>query len=222
MQKSKSLRGVRVAILAMDGFEQVELTLPAARLRKEGAEVRVISLRPGRIRGMNLLWPGKKVKVDQMLLTADAAEFDALLLPGGFINPDFVRQNERALAFVRDIDRAGKPIAVICHGPWALVSANLVRGRRLAAWPGIRDDINNAGGTWVDEAAVRDRNWISSRSPLDIPFFNDAMVSLFSEVAPRRLPVRAPARTRTWSAGKLIGGATLAALAFVTARRLNA
>lgn len=217
---SQSLKGVRVAVLAMDGFEQVELTIPVARLRKEGATVSVVSLRPGRIRGMNAMFPGKKVKVDQTIFSVNAADFDALLLPGGFINPDFLRQSDRVLELVREFDRSGKPIAVICHGPWVLVSANLVKGRQLASWPGIRDDIQNAGGTWIDEAAVRDRNWISSRSPADMLAFNNGMVSLFAELANRGAPAHPQAPQRSW--GKLLAGATVAALTVATVRRLNA
>src|SRR5690348_2707111 len=159
---TKRLQGLQVAALVADGFEQVELTFPKSRLEKEGATVEVISLRPGSVRGMNLLYPGKKVHVDRTIFTATASDYDALLQPGGFINPDFLRQSESALEFVREFDRAGKPIAVICHGPWVLVSAGLVRGRRLTSWPGIKDDVMNAGGMWEDSALVRDRNWVSS------------------------------------------------------------
>jgi protease I len=220
MNGSQSLSGVRVGVLAMDGFEQVELTIPVARLRKEGAAVTVVSLRPGRIRGMNAMFPGKKVKVDKTIVRVDAADFDALLLPGGFINPDFLRQSDRVLDLVREFDRSGKPIAVICHGPWVLVSADLVKGRRLASWPGIRDDVQNAGGTWVDEAAVRDGNWISSRSPLDMLAFNNGMVSLFAELANRGAPAHPQVLPRrNWP--KLFAGAAVAALAVATVRRLN-
>jgi protease I len=221
MDGSQSLMGVRVGVLAMDGFEQVELTMPVSRLRKEGAAVTVISLRPGRIRGMNAMFPGKKVKVDKTIFRVDAADFDALLLPGGFINPDFLRQSDRVLELVREFDRDGKPIAVICHGPWVLVSAGLVKGRRLASWPGIRDDVQNAGGTWIDEAAVRDGNWISSRSPLDMLAFNNGMVSLFAELANRGAPARPQvAPQRSWRT--LFAGAAVAALAVATVRKLNA
>ena len=177
----KKLQGLRVAALVADGFEQVELTSPKDRLEKEGATVEVISLRPGSVRGMNILYPGKKVDVDRTVFTATASAYDALLQPGGFINPDFLRQSENALEFVREFDRAGKPIAVICHGPWVLISAGLVRGRRLTSWPGIKDDVMNAGGMWEDSALVRDRNWVSSRSPLDLREFNNGMVELFAE-----------------------------------------
>lgn len=178
-----TLDGLRVAILAADGVEQIELTSPREKLEDHGAVVEVVSLRPGSIRAMNLMKPGKKIRVDRTVLTADPASYDALLLPGGHINPDFLRQSGRALDFVRAMDRAGKPIAVICHGPWVLVSAGLVRGRQLTSWQGIRDDVRNAGGIWKDEAVVRDRNWVSSRGPQDLRRFNNAMLELFSEHA---------------------------------------
>ena len=142
----QALDGLRVAILAADGFEQVELTQPRKALRRAGALTEVISLRPGKVQGINLLWPGKKEKVDRLILDANPADYDALLIPGGFINPDFLRQSEHVLNFVREFDRSGKPIATLCHGPWVLVSAGLARGRRLACWAGIKDDLTNAGG----------------------------------------------------------------------------
>jgi protease I len=174
------LEGIRVAILAADGFEQVELTRPRAKLLKHGATVEVVSLRPGAIRGMNLLAPGKKVKVDRTIFTADPDYYDALLIPGGFANPDFLRQSGHVLDFVREFDAAGKPIASLCHGPWVLISAGLVEGRRLTSWPGIRDDVRNAGGTWVDRAVAKDGNLITSRGPHDLLQFDRALVEHFS------------------------------------------
>lgn len=187
----KRLQGMRVAILAADGFEQVELTFPRRALRKRGAEVRIISLRHGRIRGMNLLWRGRKVKVDAKVNEVQPEDFDALLIPGGFINPDFLRQSEKVLDFVRRFDALDRPIATICHGPWVLISAGLTRGRFLAAWPGIKDDVRNSGAEWVNEPGVRDRNWFSSRSPLDMPTFIPGMVALF-ELSPSRPRVALP------------------------------
>jgi protease I len=180
----QNLRGLRVAVLAADGVEQIELTSPREKLEDHGAEVEVISLRPGSIQAMNLLVPGKKIKVDRTILTADPDRYDALLLPGGHISPDFLRQSGRVLDFVRRFDRHGKPVAVICHGPWVLVSAGLVRGRQLTSWPGIADDVRNAGGVWKDEAVVRDGNWVSSRGPQDLRRFNKAMLELFADEAP--------------------------------------
>jgi protease I len=173
------LSGVRVAILAADGFEQVELTRPRKQLIEHGAEVEIVSLRPGSIRGMNLLAPGMKVKVDRTVFIADPRDYDALLLPGGTVNPDSLRQSDEALEFVRAFERAGKPIAAICHGPWVLISAGLVRGRRVSSWPGIKDDVRNAGGIWEDMAVVKDGNWITSRHPGDLPQFNQAIVEHF-------------------------------------------
>lgn len=174
------LSGIRVAILAMDGFEQVELTQPRKALRHAGARTEVISLRPGRIQGINLLWPGKKERVDRLIFDTRPADYDALLIPGGFINPDFLRQSEPILNFVREFDRMGKPIATLCHGPWVLISAGLVRGRRLASWAGIKDDLTNAGGVYVDQAVVRDGNWLSSRDPHDLVPFCEEIVAHFS------------------------------------------
>ena len=130
------LQGMRIGVIAADGFEQVELTRPVKALVKHGADVEIISLRPGNIQGMNLLYLGKKVHVDRTIFTARPDDYHGLHIPGGFINPDFLRQSERVLDFVREFDASGKPISVICHGPWVLISAGLVRGRRLASWPG--------------------------------------------------------------------------------------
>jgi protease I len=176
---NRSLSGVRVAILAADGFEQVELTRPRKQLIQHGASVDIVSLRSGSIRGMNLLVPGKKVKVDRTVFSADPWEYDALLIPGGFVNPDLLRQSQRALDFVREFDRTGKPIAAICHAPWVLISADLVRGRRLAAWRGIQDDVRNAGGIWEDMAMVKDGNLITSRDPGDLLAFDHAILAHF-------------------------------------------
>jgi protease I len=214
------LQGLRVAALAADGFEQVELTVPLKALKRAGASVEIVSLRPGTIRGMNLLLPGKQVRVDRLVGAADPAAYDALLLPGGFVNPDFLRQSEDALAFVRAFDAAGKPIAVICHGPWVLASAGLVRGRVLTSWPGIKDDLINAGAIWEDQAVVRDGNWVSSRGPHDLPQFKQAMRELFAE----RMAV-VPRESRSASAGRggrgrwVVPGLLLAGAAYA-ARRL--
>jgi protease I len=202
-----------VAILVADGFEQLELTQPKKRLCKEGATVEIVSLHGGSIRGMHFLWRGKKVHVDQTIGKAEADAYDALVLPGGFVNPDLLRQSEAALDFVRAFDAAGKPIAVICHGPEVLISAGLVGGRTLACWRGIADDVSNAGGTYVDAPVVQDGNWVSSRGPQDLFAFNDAMVELFrSAVDPeavRARRVRSPWRRRV---GLAVGAASALAL----------
>lgn len=175
------LAGKRVAVLAADGFEYVELSVPLAALRAAGAKTEVVSLHAGKIRGMNLTEPTLSVRVDRTLDDTDAAEYDALLLPGGFISPDFLRQSRRARDFVTAFDRANKPIATLCHGPWVLISAELVVGRRLSAWPGIRDDVVHAGGVWRDEPLVRDKNWVTSRGPQDMDDFIEGMLECFAE-----------------------------------------
>lgn len=209
----KKLKGLRVAVLAADGFEQVELTRPVKKLKREGAEVKLISLRPGAIRGMHLLYPGKKVEVNSTLREVKAADYDALLLPGGFVSPDLLRQSELALEFVRDFERLGRPIAVICHGPWLLASADVVRGRRITSWPGIRDDLHNAGGIWEDAPVVRDGTWVSSRGPQDLLEFVPAMVSLFAEHLPAAQRQEAPKETRPWLRW-VMGGLAVAALGY--------
>lgn len=219
----KQLQGMRVAIVAVDGFEQVELTEPKESLEKQGATVEVISLRSGKIQGMNHLVPGKRVHVDRTLDEADPATYDALMLPGGLANPDTLRQSEVALEFVRTFDRAGKPIAAICHAPWILISAGLASGRTLTSWEGIRDDVVNAGGVWQNESVVRDGMWVTSRHPGDLPAFNAAMIELFAERAPEpgeAAPMPEPKREShvgRW----LAGGAALVA-AIVAIRRAAA
>jgi protease I len=216
------LTGLRVAVIATDGFEQVELTSPVEALEDHGAEVEIVSVHRGRIRGMNHLYPGKKVSVDRTFKTAAAEDYDAVLIPGGLANPDTLRQDERVLDFVRAADRAGKPIAVICHAPWVLVSAGLVVRRVLTSWPGIRDDVRNAGGVWHDLPVVRDRNWVSSRGPHDLPQFNRAMLELFAErqaVAPSH-----PAEHRRERGGLplgklLLGGLAAAGVAWLVTQR---
>ncbi|HEX8319362.1 type 1 glutamine amidotransferase domain-containing protein [Longimicrobium sp.] len=205
------LTGLRVAVLAADGFEQVELTSPVEALEAHGAEVEIVSVHRGRIRGMNHMYPGRKVSVDRTLKTADAQDYDAVLLPGGLANPDTLRQDERALDFIRAADRAGKPIAMICHAPWLLISAGLMVRRNLTSWPGIRDDVRNAGGAWSDLPVVRDRNWVSSRGPHDLPQFNRAMLELFAERATVAPPH--PAEHRQERGGLPVGRLLLGGLA---------
>ncbi len=178
---------MKVAVLVADGFEQAEMARPVRRLRREGAEVKIVSLEPGHIVGMNLMWRASRLRVDATVLDAEADQFDALLLPGGYFSPDTLRQNQAALALVRDFERAQKPIAMIGRAPWLLISAGLTRGRQLAAWPGIADDVRNAGATWVDRTVVHDQNWISSRSAKDLRQFNDALVAHLAGYAARRV-----------------------------------
>jgi protease I len=179
----KILSGIRVAILASDGFEESELVKPRQALIDAGAETKIISPESGEIYGMHHHDKAGKVKVDVPLQQANPEDFDAVLLPGGALNADNLRDWREAQSFVRQADQTGKPIAVICHGPWLLVSAGLVRGRKLTSWPSVRYDIQNAGGTWDDQEVLRDKNWVSSRKPDDIPAFNREMISLFAERA---------------------------------------
>jgi protease I len=180
----RKLKGRRIAALAADGFEKVELTVPMYALRLAGAEVDVISLRHGRIRGVNLHEPASRIGVDKTVEEADPDAYDALLLPGGFINPDLLRQSQRAREFVRAFDTAGKPIASLCHGPWVLASAGLLQGRTLTSWPGIRDDLVNAGATWLDQEVVHDGNLVTSRGPQDLKPFVEEVIEHFAPGAP--------------------------------------
>ena len=179
----KNLKGLRVAILATDDFEEAELFEPRKALDNAGATTLLFSTRLGEIQAMKHDEKTRKVKVDQTLDKAHAEEFDAVLLPGGALNADKLRIEPKAQEFVRQMDKAGKPIAVICHGPWLLVSAGLVRGRKLTSYHTIQDDLRNAGAHWEDREVVRDRNWVSSRKPDDIPAFNREMLELFAEGA---------------------------------------
>lgn len=178
-----TLNGLRVAILATDDFEQIELVEPRKALDQAGAVTRIIAPEPknGQVVGFNHDTKADTFRVDLPLEQANPADFDAVLLPGGALNADKLRVDQRAQDFVRQIDQAGKPIAVICHAPWLLVSADLVRGRKLTSYHTIQDDVRNAGGQWEDSHVVQDRNWVSSRQPDDIPAFNQAMLNLFSK-----------------------------------------
>lgn len=180
----KTLKGRRVAVLAADGFEKIELTVPVKALKKAGAEVDIVSLREGRIRGVNVHEPAGRVTVTHVIDDVSAAEYDALFIPGGLINPDLLRQSSKVRAFVRAFDVARKPIASICHGPWVLASSELLQGRTLTSWPGIRDDVVNAGATWLDEEVVRDGNLVTSRGPMDLGAFSEAVVEHFARTAP--------------------------------------
>jgi protease I len=180
----QKLKGRRIAALAADGFEKVELVVPMKALQAAGAKVDVISLRHGNIRGVNLHEPASRVHVDKTIAEAHPDDYDGLLLPGGFINPDLLRQSAEARAFVRAFDEAGKPIASLCHGPWVLASAGLLQGRTLTSWPGVRDDLVNAGATWLDQQLVRDGNLVTSRGPQDLVPFVEGCLDLFAQRAP--------------------------------------
>jgi protease I len=179
---TRALKNRRIAVLAADGFEKVELTIPVAALKAAGAEVEIVSLRRGRIRGVNLHEPASRVRVTRTIEEASPRRYDALLVPGGFINPDLLRQSAAAREFVTAFDLAGKPIATLCHGPWVLASAGLLAGRTLTSWPGIRDDMVNAGAVWLDQAVVRDRNLVTSRGPQDMVPFVRAVLEHFAGV----------------------------------------
>ncbi len=195
MIREKLLKDRHIAVLAADGFERMELTMPVKALRAAGAQVEIVSLRRGRIRGVNLHEPASKVRVSITVDEAHPADYDGLFIPGGLISPDLLRQSAAARSFVSAFDEIRKPIASICHGPWVLISAGLTKGRTMTAWPGIRDDVVNAGATWLDEEVVRDGNWITSRGPQDMAAFVRAMTELFTESAPIELTARQQIRS---------------------------
>jgi protease I len=174
------LKGKKVAILAADMFERVELEEPRKALEDAGADVEVVSIHDGEIKGFDHFDPATTVKVDRTVDEVAPDDYDALLIPGGVGNPDQLRGDENAVAFVREFNEAGKPMAVICHGPWVLVEAGVVRGKRVTSWPTLETDIRNAGGDWVDEEVVVDGNIVTSRKPDDIPAFNREMLRIFS------------------------------------------
>jgi len=172
---------MRVAILANDGVEQAELVQPRQALEDAGAETVLIAPKSGQIQAMNHDEKGDKFPVDQTLEQTDPNRFDAVLLPGGALNADTLRVQPAAQKFVQAIDHSGKPIAVICHAPWLLISAQLVSGHKMTSYHTIQDDLRNAGANWVDQEVVRDGRWVSSRQPSDIPAFNREMIALFGE-----------------------------------------
>ena len=184
MPSRRQLKGRKIAALAADGFEKIELILPLRALKLAGAKVDVVSLRHGRIRGVNLHMPASRVGVDKTISEADPADYDGLLLPGGFINPDLLRQSAEAREFVRAFAASDKSIVTLCHGPWVLASAGLLNGRTLTSWPGIRDDLVNAGATWLDQEVVRDGNLVTSRGPQDMTAFVLAMLDAFAKTSP--------------------------------------
>ena len=181
-----TLKRKKVAILAADMFERVELEEPRKALEAEGAEVEIVSIHDGEIQGFDHFEPASTVTVDRTVGDVAADDYDALMIPGGVGNPDQLRGDENAVAFVRGFRDAGKPMAVICHGPWVLVEAGAVRGKRITSWPTLESDIRNAGGDWVNEEVVVDGTLVTSRKPDDIPAFNREMLRLFSG---ERVPV---------------------------------
>ena len=182
---SETLNGLKVAILVTDGFEQVEMTEPRKALDEAGAETRLVSPKDGRVKAWNFTEWGDTFLVDMPLHSARSEDFDALLLPGGVINPDTLRALPEAVAFAKAFFDARKPVASICHGPWTIIEAGAARGRRLTSWPSLRTDLKNAGAEWVDEEVVVDRGLVTSRKPDDIPAFNPEVIKLFANA--RRL-----------------------------------
>lgn len=179
MLKNK-LKGKRIAILSADGYEKSELILPLKAMQFAGAKVDIVSIRRGKIRGMNLHRPAGKIRVQKLLYDIVPEDYDGLFIPGGFINPDLLRQSLEVRDFVTNFFQSGRPVASLCHGPWVLASAELLKGRTLTSWPGIRDDLVHAGAIWINEPVVRDGNLVTSRGPQDLRPFIQEMISLYA------------------------------------------
>lgn len=187
----EDISNFKVAVLVTDGFEESELIVPVNVLKKEGVKVHIISPTGGRVQAFKHYDKTIRIESDRMLAEIQPGEYDAVLLPGGVVNADALRIDQHAQAFIRAINDAGKPIAVICHGPWLLVSANLVRGRTLSSWPTLADDIRNAGGIWENREVVVDSNFVSSRKPDDLPAFCREMLKLFARIGTTRRGIAA-------------------------------
>lgn len=177
---TNNLTGVKVAVLVADGFEQSEMTEPCKALDQAGATSVLVSLKPGEVKGWSGANWGDSFPVDKVLSDTRPEDFDALLLPGGVLNPDKLRMEASAVSFIKAFGDAGKPIAAICHGPWTLINAGIAKGKRLTSWPSLEVDLRNAGADWVDEQCVVDGNLVTSRKPADIPAFNAAIIDLFA------------------------------------------
>jgi protease I len=177
----ENLNNLRVAILVDNGFEQVELTEPQKALEQAGAVTQIVSPAEGKVKGWQHTQWGDEFPVDIALAEAKADDFDALLLPGGVMNPDRLRINERAIAFIKEFFAAGKPVAAICHGPWTLIEAGQTKGRTMTSYPSIKSDLINAGAKWVDKEVVNQDGVVTSRKPDDIPAFNREVIALFAE-----------------------------------------
>jgi protease I len=226
MNGPRKLDGKRIAVLAADGFEKLELSAPVAALKQAGAEVVIVALHPGRIRGMNVHQPAELVMVDKTVSETNPADYDGLLIPGGYISPDSLRQSALARSFVRELDALGKPVALMSQALSVLTSAGLAGNRRLTSWPGMRDDMVNAGATWLNQDVVRDGNWLSSRGAQDMaPFIRD-MIPLFAgerefspnprkalSDPPQEVPAEMPGQPLHWlstpSVGTMLGLALL-------------
>ncbi len=189
----RKLIGKRVAFLVCDGFEQSELVEPRVFLEDEGAATEVISPAGRTVRGWKLGDWGRRVRVDVPLDQAEVGNYDALVLPGGVMNPDTLRMHPRAIAFIRAFSNSGKPIAAICHGPWTLIDAGLVHGKRMTSWPSLRTDLRNAGADWVDEEVVTDGQLVTSRKPADLPAFSRETLRILAQQAPRTRAAVLPA-----------------------------
>lgn len=190
---AEELKGLRIAILATDGFEQVELTEPKKALEKAGAAVQIVAPQGGDVQGWNHHDKGDHFPVDRALDEAEADDYDALMLPGGVVNPDALRLEPKAIAFVQAFVKSDKPIAAICHGPWTLIDAGGVEGKRMTSWPSLKTDLKNAGANWVDQEAVVDGRLITSRKPDDLPAFCREMVGLFAQAPQAKVRQRQPA-----------------------------
>ena len=177
----KKLEGCKVAMLAVDGFEEAELIEPKRALSEAGAIVHVISNKPGQIQGFRHLDRGSMVTVDATFDQVNPDDYDAVVLPGGVVNSDAIRIVPEAQVFVRALDSAEKPLAIICHGGWLPISAGIVKGHKMTSWPSLQDDVRNAGATWVDEEVVEDDNFITSRKPDDIPAFNRTIIERLAQ-----------------------------------------
>ncbi|HEY9735427.1 MAG TPA: type 1 glutamine amidotransferase domain-containing protein [Trichocoleus sp.] len=178
---AQELNNKKVAILATDGVEQVELIQPKQALEEAGAQAHVIAPKSGTIQGWNHYDKGDQIPVDKALQEANPSDYDALVLPGGVVNPDQLRTDDQAVQFVKAFFEAGKPVAAICHGPWTLIEADVVKGRTVTSWPSLQTDLKNAGANWVDQEVVVDQGLITSRNPKDIPAFNSKLIEEVAE-----------------------------------------
>jgi len=178
---SNKLSGKKIAFLATDGFEQVELTQPWNAIKEAGAEVVLVSLKSGMIQGFNHSEKADQFTVDKTVEDVAASDFDGLVLPGGVFNPDALRVNKKAVSFVREFFAQHKPVAAVCHGPWVLIEADVVRGRKVTSWPSLQTDLENAGAKWVDEECVCDQGLVTSRNPNDLPAFCAKAIEEFTE-----------------------------------------
>jgi protease I len=178
---TKDINQQKIAILATDGVEQSELTEPRKALDEAGAKTELISIKAGEIKGWNHTEWGETFTVDKLIDDVDASEYDGLVLPGGVMNPDKLRMNAKAVSFVKKIFDEGKPVAAICHGPWLLIEAGVVNGRKVTSWPSLQTDLRNAGAQWEDSEVVVDQGLVTSRKPDDLPAFNSKMLEEFKE-----------------------------------------